>query len=521
MSVVSVILKSDGKVVKADHQLIYLDIVKEFNKIPLAELRFKGGDISRKEFEILDEGWFDIGKKVDVAVSYADGTEKEEFSGIVVNHSLELSHNAATLMVELSGKAIAMTKERHHTVFNQEKDEDIINKIIGKYKPELVSKVATTTQKHPEMVQYYVSDWDFMLCRAAANGQLVYAENDRVSTIIPKIDGQDNSLELGMDQIYDFDLQVDGRSEYNKGESVGWEAHKQELAKAKTAKVQSKPTAIDNTWSKAREMKSTLALMRGSIKLQGSGKWKVGQVLKIAGFSKKYSGANIITGIRHQLSVQNWTTHLQLGMDAEWLNSQIDFTDSHIGGVVPAINGLQTGVIRAFEKDPNNEWRVKVYIPAFGAGSSPVWARYASPDAGDERGFFFRPELDDEVVIGFLNDDPLQPIILGAMHSAANKPPVKVSKENAQKGIITKSGYKLLFDDVEKTILLSGKNNRIYINDEEGTISMDDAHGNQLLMGSDGITINSSKDLKMTAKGNLSIEAKKNISIKGKKVDLI
>ena len=35
-----------------------------------------------------------------------------------------------------------------------------------------------------------------------------------------------------------------------------------------------------------------------------------------------------------------------------------------------------------------------------------VWARVATLDAGNDRGTFFRPEVDDEVVLGFFHDDP-------------------------------------------------------------------------------------------------------------------
>jgi uncharacterized protein involved in type VI secretion and phage assembly len=145
-----------------------------------------------------------------------------------------------------------------------------------------------------------------------------------------------------------------------------------------------------------------------------------------------------------------------------------------------------------------------------------LWARLASPDAGKERGFFFRPEVGDEVVVGFLNDDPRQPVILGSLHSSKNAGPkdFKLSKDNLQKGIVTKGGTRIAFTDDKKASLLvetAGKNT-ILLDDDKEEIAISDKHGNTFTMNKDGITVVSSKDLNLEAKGN--------VVIKGTKVDV-
>ena len=55
-----------------------------------------------------------------------------------------------------------------------------------------------------------------------------------------------------------------------------------------------------------------------------------------------------------------------------------------------------------FKDDPDKEFRVEVKIPAVTPRDGTLWARLCSPDAGKGRGFFFRPEVGDEVVVGFL-----------------------------------------------------------------------------------------------------------------------
>lgn len=40
----------------------------------------------------------------------------------------------------------------------------------------------------------------------------------------------------------------------------------------------------------------------------------------------------------------------------------------------------------------------------------------------------FLPEVEDEVIVGFLNDDPRDPIIQGMVHSSVKAVPIKSGK---------------------------------------------------------------------------------------------
>ena len=101
---------------------------------------------------------------------------------------------------------------------------------------------------------------------------------------------------------------------------------------------------------------------------------------------------------------------------------------------------------------------LKVLLPGIDAKKGTIWARLASPDAGNERGFFFRPEPGDEVVVGFFNDDPRQAVILGAVYGAKNKPPRslgKPTKENKDKSDRLQKSAMIGFLDDEKPRFLS------------------------------------------------------------------
>ncbi|MFO1430286.1 MAG: phage baseplate assembly protein V [Candidatus Competibacteraceae bacterium] len=183
-------------------------------------------------------------------------------------------------------------------------------------------------------------------------------------------------------------------------------------------------------------------------------------------------------------------------------------------GLLPAVHGFQIGIVDAFEADPDKEFRVKVILQAIDETKGALWARPAAPEAGQGRGYFFRPEKGDEVVVGFFNDDPRQPVILGALYSSKNKPPEQPSKDNIKKLIITKKGTTIGFIDDKKAAVFieTPEHNKILLDDDSKKIHISDQHGNTITMDANGIVIKSAKDLKIDAGGN--------VEIKGKKVDV-
>ncbi|UII24676.1 type VI secretion system tip protein VgrG [Fulvivirga maritima] len=549
MAVTTITIKSDGKVVDQGLEILSIEVNKELNKIPLAELRLIDGNVAKKEFKVLDSGVFDIGKSIEILLRHEGnpGEEAAVFKGIVVNIELAMTSGRTALTVEMSDEAIRMTNGRHNAIYHKS-DAEIIKDLALRNKLK-ADRIAKTTVKHKEMVQFYASDWDFALSRAEANGHMLIADDGVISTLKPEVNTPALSLELGQDTIYDFDLQVNGRQQCFQVDSIGWDIAKQSLSKPASGSVYQfaqgnqdlakftdvvggksvtlmhpvpLPPQELRTWADAQVIKSRLALIRGWVCITGTNKVKPGQTLEIKGMSKSFTGSNIVSGVRQEVNHGSWNTYVQIGMDIDWFATKANIMDTPAAGLLPGVNGLQIGQVTAYEKDPENHSRVKVHIPAFNKEKETVWARLTSLYAGAERGMFFRPEIGDEVIVGFLNDDPRQAIILGAVHSSAKKTPLDVTSENAQKGIITKQKYQLLFDEEKETITLStSPANSICIDEKNKLINIKDINGNQVELSSNGVKIDSAKNFKITAKKNIEMEAKGNVSIKGAKIDLI
>ena len=265
-------------------------------------------------------------------------------------------------------------------------------------------------------------------------------------------------------------------------------------------------------WANAKMLKARLAMLRGRIRVPGFADIKLGDVIEIAGVSDRFNGRTRVSGIRHQVSPEGWQTDLQFGVSATWFSqNNNDIEAEPASGLLPVVNGLQIGIVEAYEEDPENKHRVRVRISALANQTdakegSVVWARLAALDAGANRGTFFRPELGDEVILGFLHDDPRQAIILGALYSEKNAPPWDIEKSNSKKGIVTKKNLKFTFDDTddkESITLETPTGNTIILTDEGGkasiqlvgkaSIQLVDGYKNKIVMDNQGISITSKK----------------------------
>jgi len=150
-----------------------------------------------------------------------------------------------------------------------------------------------------------------------------------------------------------------------------------------------------------------------------------------------------------------------------------------------------------------------------------VWSRLATPSAGNNAGIFFQPEPGDEVILGFLNDDPRQPVILGSVHSSHNPSPLKPADKNPEKGIVTKGGIKILLNDENKTLTIqTSEKNTIVINEKDKIIEMKDANNNTVKLSADGITLDSGKDIIIKSKGGIKMQASAKVEIKGAEIDI-
>jgi uncharacterized protein involved in type VI secretion and phage assembly len=177
---------------------------------------------------------------------------------------------------------------------------------------------------------------------------------------------------------------------------------------------------------------------------------------------------------------------------------------------LPPIHGLHVGVVGDFEDDPLGEHRIKVLLSAVDKKQGPVWARVARPDAGDGRGLVFWPEKGDEVVVGFVNGDPRQAILLGALHGSKNPPPDAAgppSKDNHKRAIVSKGKSVISFDDDKQSVTVKTAGGRtLVLDDDAGAITLSDQSGNKITLDAKGITLKSAAKVTIDAGGQVVIQ---------------
>lgn len=143
------------------------------------------------------------------------------------------------------------------------------------------------------------------------------------------------------------------------------------------------------------------------------------------------------------------------------------------------------------------------------------WLRLVNAYSGSERGFYFIPEIGDEVLIGFEGDNAERPFLMGSLYHGKNKPrSIWPDKDNSFKGIITKSNLKIEFDDKKKiTTIETPAGNKVVLSDDGKSILLQDQNQNKVELSSGGITMESMKDIKIKSKAKITIEGTAGVDI--------
>jgi len=190
--------------------------------------------------------------------------------------------------------------------------------------------------------------------------------------------------------------------------------------------------------------------------------------------------------------------------------------------LLPGIEGIYNGTVKKIYEDPDNQFRVLVDLPLIEKGEG-VWARLSNFYATAGAGAFFMPEVGDEVIVGFLNQDPRFSVILGSLYSSKNKPfsGLEPNEKNSIKAIVSKSGIYIQFDDEKKVLTIETPNkNTVELSDEDKQISLKDQNGNSIVLSESGIEIKSSKNISISADENVTVKGTKGVSIESSPGDV-
>ena len=494
--------------------LSQFSVVKSFNKIASAKLVFQDGAPAERDFVLSNDDRFKPGNEIKIQLGY-HGLIETVFEGIIIKHAVKIRHGSSVLMIEAKDKAIKLTGARKSKYFINKTDSDIITSLAGESTP----TVESTSFTHKQLVQFEATDWDFILTRAEANSMLVLTDDGKLIVKKPATGASVCTATYGVN-IYEFEGEMDARRQVKSITSHSWDYTQQVVENSSTGTTgfieTGKPSSdvlgtvlgteinLSHTgnltqdqlqsWADAYAVRNKMSKAVGRVRIQGKATIKPGTTITLEGVGDRFNGDVFVTGVLHQFN-GTWLTDVQFGWQQDWFYKKADVMEKPAAGLLPGINGLQIGVVvDVDDTEDGGQYRVKIHVPTITGSNEGIWARVATLDAGPERGAYFRPQKNDEVVIGFLNDDPREAIILGYLHSKdKNKSPLPETEGNLEFGFVTKEKVKLIFDDTNKRMTLSVKTasgeKTIILNDDSSALELKDENSNSIKMDASGITI--------------------------------
>ena len=158
-------------------------------------------------------------------------------------------------------------------------------------------------------------------------------------------------------------------------------------------------------------------------------------------------------------------------------------------------------------KDPDGQGRVKVTLPwspDTGGERYDAWARVATLMGGNNRGSWFIPDVNDEVLVVFEGGDPRRPYVVGGLWNGKDAAPETMdgAGNNYLKVLRSRNGVKVTLDDKdgqERMVLETPGGQRVTLKDGPGSVEIVDSNGNSVKLETSGITITASSKVTVNA----------------------
>ena len=539
--VVTLTISVDGTELPGTVPILGVEVVSQANRIPYARLRIGDGDSARGDFAAEQRRSVRAGRNRCRSAPAITARPRRcsaascSANGVVVRRGsswLEVGVPRRGVQDD-AGSARTATSKSRATATSSET-------LLDDYSGDGVSAgdITATTVVHPQLLQYQATDWDFMISRLEAAGQICFVDGGKVSSVQTVAVGQaGGGARLRRDACSSSTPRSTRERRPAGVRALAWDPSGQSLLDVSAADPEwsgngnltrgqverrRRPQRGSRSGTAAPRLRRTADRSRtarccapvsrrraDACAFQGLTAVKPGSVLTLSRLSDRFNGNVYVTGVRHEFSGGNWTTDAEFGLPRETHAERVAMSHLPAAGLAAAVHGLQVGIVTSWPT-------IRATSIAFASKSrSRAWTNRASGRASRRSTPAISaarcsvPRKDDEVVLGFFHGDPAQPVVLGMLHSSAKAPPITPTDDNDEKGYVSRSKMALRFDDKKKVAILETPGgNRLTLSDDDGGITLEDQNGNSIVLNNDGIALKSDKKaVTIKAKSDLKAEA--------------
>lgn len=509
----------------------------------------------------IDGGPFDLTQPVEIGAFGPDEEPLPLISGEIT--ALEPNFNAsmvAELVVRGYDRSHRLYRVQKSRAFLNVKDSDLAQTIAAN--ANLDAEVAATTVIYDHVYQDNQSDLTFLMERAWRIGYECFLEGETLYFRPPPADaaaqttlawGEDN---LAVRPFMTLAEQVD------EVLVKGWDAEKQEPIVGQAQNGRLYPDIDEERdgaeWAAAfgrgqmvitdqpvvsqreadllaearlNERSGAFITVHGSVFRRPD--VKAGQMIRLEGLGKRFSGRYLVTEARHVYDPQTGleTDFTVRGLRAGLLSELVD--DAEPRRRWP---GVVTAVVTNTD-DPKGWGRVKVKFPWLADDVESDWARLALPDAGGGGGMAAAPAVGDEVLVAFAHGDFSRPFVLGGLWNGRSPAPPEVT--DAQRGAHSqvrawrsRNGHRVTMrDDLERGVTvetaaghrltLDDSGDQITLSSRDGlTIRLDNRKRRITIEGDGDVNVAANGNMNLRARGNMNLAADGQVNVKGAMINL-
>lgn len=507
------------------------------------------------DLKIIESNDFPLGAPVEITMSDNDDPNDQQsvFKGEITAVEPDFEDGTiATLTVRGYAKSHRLHRETKTKVWQNVKDSDIAQQIASSVG--LSPQVQATSEVFKHVFQNALTDMAFLQQRAERIGYEVFVQDEKLYFRKPDPSGGAESLEWG-EELRRFHPRMTITEQVNEVTVKGWDPKKKEAIVGQASASKTSPEVGFGKWggqaaqsalsaAKKIEVRSPVQsqadadavakailneINSGFIEAEGEARGmpnlKAGMIIQLTKLGAKFSGKYKMTSVRHVYTARGaMMTHFTVegirpALITELLATPVE--EPRWDGVVTAI--VTNNNVSGDSNSGLGDWgMVKVKYPWLDAGQESFWARIAGPGFGAQRGVYFMPEINDEVLIAFEHGDFNRPFIIGGLFNGKDAPPEDIKKvvsagKVKTRIIKTRTGHTIRFVDQD------GGEEYIEIVDAKSntTIKMDTQQKKITIDSKDKIEIVAQGDLSLQSKtGKVDVRAQQGLSLQGMTVDI-